>query len=188
MSNRQDIVEVPLAQAYRLMGFGPVIMVSTTDGSTPDASTVAWARPCAKEPPTFSLNVGTGHRTYKNLAKTGMLCINVPTREFVDTVMYCGRVSGNDVDKVREREIEIRYGNVLRDLPLLDDCVAWLECRVVPWTIERGTSMIRAEAVAASCVEGVLTEQYAWNVARFQTLHHLGGSQFMVSGDVLDMG
>lgn len=187
MSNGREIVDVPLENATRFLNFGAVTLISTTDGTTPDASAVAWSKPCAKTPPTFTLTVGTRHKTWENLARTGMLGINIPTADLVDTVMYCGRNSGHDGDKLSRGRIAVRYGRVLKELPLLEACAAWLECRVDMDALEEGNSLVRVEAVGASCVKGVLSEQFTWNTVDFPTLHHMGGSRFMKAGEVIDV-
>lgn len=186
MSTDRDIIDVPLENATRFLNFGAVTLISTTDGVTPDVSTVAWAKPCAKKPPTFTLTVGVRHRTYANLLKTGILGINVPTADQVGTVMYCGHHSGNDSDKIREGGVAVRLGKVLPTLPLVDGCAAWLECRVDLDSLEEGSSLVRVEAVGASCVRGVMTDQYTWDTEKFPTLHHLGGSRFIVGGEIID--
>ena len=176
----QDLQRIPLAHAYRLLNHGPLVLLSTTDGSSPDVSTVAWSKPCRKNPPRFQLTVGTSHRTYKNLARTGVVGINIPTADLVELVLYCGRTSGNHVDKIAARSIELRPGEELTGLPLIASCAAWLECRVLPECLEAGTSDLTVEAVAATCRVGVLSPEYSWNVEAFPTLHHLGGTRFMV--------
>ena len=180
MTISPDLQPIPLPWAYRLLNHGPLVLLSTTDGSTPDVSTVAWSKPCRKDPPQFCLTVGTSHRTYKNLARTGIVGINIPTADLADLVLYCGRNSGDDVDKVSARSIELRPGEELTELPLIASCAAWLECRVLPECLEAGTSDLTVEAVAASCRAGVLSPEYSWNVEAFPTLHHLGGTRFMV--------
>jgi flavin reductase (DIM6/NTAB) family NADH-FMN oxidoreductase RutF len=180
MTIARDIQDIPLRWAYRFLNHGPLVLISTTDGEQPNVSTVAWARPCQKDPPRFSLTIGTSHRTYKNLALNGMVGINVPTAELMEQVLYFGRVSGDDVDKIGVQGGPIRQGADLTDLPLLNNCAAWLECKVSPESLAAGTSHVQVEAVAASCRSGVFSPQFTWNVDAFQTLHHLGGSRFVV--------
>ena len=186
MTTPNDLQPVPLPWAYRLLNHGPLVLVSTTDGEVGDVSTVAWARPCRKDPPRFSLTVGTSHRTWKNLMKTGILGLNIPATDLVDLVLFCGSVSGDDVDKIAARSIPIRPGGTLISLPLVDSCAAWLECRVTPETLAEGSSRIEVEAVAASCRVGVLSPKFTWNVDACPTLHHLGGSSFLVGDRVID--
>jgi len=182
-----EIQRIPLSHAYRLLNHGPLVLVSTTDGEVGDVSTVAWARPCRKDPPRFSLTIGTAHRTWKNLQANGLLGLNVPTADLVDLALYCGRRSGDDVDKLAEGGIPVRPGEALTDLPLVDSCAAWLECRVTPETLAAKSSRIEVEAVAASCRTGVLSPRFTWNVAAYPTLHHLGGSRFLVGERILSV-
>jgi flavin reductase (DIM6/NTAB) family NADH-FMN oxidoreductase RutF len=186
MTIAHELQRIPLPWAYRLLNHGPLVLVSTTDGSKGDVSTVAWARPCQKDPPRFSLTIGTSHRTWKNLTRTGILAINIPTADLTDLVLYCGRCSGDDVDKIALHPIPIRPGDELSVLPLVDSCAAWLECRVTPETLAAGTSEIVVEAVAASCRTGVLSPQFTWNVDAYPTLHHLGGSRFLAGEKMLN--
>lgn len=180
MTLTNDSQNIPLQWAYRLLNHGPLVLISTTDGEHPNVSTVAWARPCKKDPPRFSLTIGTSHRTYKNLALNGLVGINVPTAELMEQVLYFGRVSGDDEDKIGLQGVPIRQGAELADLPLLDNCAAWLECKLTPESLASGTSQVQVEAVAASCRTGVLSSEFTWNVESYKTLHHLGGSRFLV--------
>ncbi len=184
MTIAHDLQNIPLPWAYRLLNHGPLVLVSTTDGDMGDVSTVAWARPCQKDPPRFTLTIGTSHRTWKNLTATGIVGINVPTADLVDLVLYCGRCSGDDVDKIALQQIPVRMGTELGTLPLVDSCAAWLECKVTQETLDEGTSRVEVEAVAASCRTGVLSPQFTWNVDAYPTLHHLGGSRFLVGNQM----
>jgi flavin reductase (DIM6/NTAB) family NADH-FMN oxidoreductase RutF len=180
MCDKTTFQSVDLDWAYRLMGFGPLVMVSTTDGLRPNAAAIAWAAPLAKTPPTFALAVGKGHKTYKNIMKTGTFAINIPTAKDVDTVLWTGSVSGNEVDKFSARRLNYRPGAVHSKLPLMDDAAAWLECTLVPGVDAGDNSMVVGVAVAASCRKGVLLADQTWNQADFPTLHHLGGRSFLV--------
>ena len=180
MRNETGVIDVDLGWAYRFLGYGPLVLVSTTGGMKGDVSTVAWCAPCSKSPPTLMISIGKSHKTYKNIMQTGYFGINVPTTSALDLVMYAGTVSGNDTDKLAERKIPVGYGKKLDKLPLMKDCVAWLECRLVPGHEAGHMGIIVGEVIAASCRQGVLADDHTWNVEQFPTLHHLGGRKFLV--------
>lgn len=180
MTDTNEKVIVDLEWAYRLLGFGPLVLVSTTDGIRPDVCAIAWCCPCAKTPPSFALSIGKRHKTYQNIMKTGTFGINVPTADQTDLVLYSGTVSGNNVDKFEERRIPYHFGRELTSLPLLTECAAWLECQLVP-SVEAGDhAVIVGQAVAASSRPGVLLDDHTWNTRDHPTLHHLGGRNFLV--------
>lgn len=180
MTTDSELMAVDLAWAYRLLGFGPLVLVSTTDGTRPDVSAIAWCCPCSKKPPTFALSIGKRHRTYKNIMRTGYFGINVPTADLTDLVLYAGTASGNEVDKFAARKIPYRLGTELPSLPLLSQCAAWLECKLIPGSEAGDHSVVMGEAVAVSCRAGVLGDDHTWNVETYPTLHHLGGRNFLV--------
>jgi len=176
----ENVVKQDLEWAYRFLGYGPVVLVSTTDGFKGDVSTVAWCAPCAKSPPTVMIAIGKSHKTYENIARTGYFGINVPTADQLDLVMYCGTRSGHKEDKLSRFPIETGRGIEFDKLPMVSACAAWLECKLVPWLEAGDQSIVVARAVAAYCREGVLNEDKTWNAQDFPPVHHLGGRKFIV--------
>lgn len=181
-----DYQPLPLEWAYRLVNFGPLVLVSTTDGRKANVCTVAWCAPCAKKPPTVAISIGKRHKTYKNIMKTGFFGLNIPTADQLPLAWYCGKISGNSVDKIADRGIELFYGSILKTLPLLKACSAWLECKIVPGAEAGDHGIIVAQVVSAGCRAGAVNEQYNWQSQAFPTLHHLGGRSFAVSGKVIE--
>ena len=59
-SHVDDIVDVPLGKSYRLAGHGPVIILSTTDGTIPNAASVQWLMPADYDPPLFLAVIEAG--------------------------------------------------------------------------------------------------------------------------------
>jgi len=55
--------------------------------------------------------------------------INIPTVELAKKVVGCGNTSGRDVDKFNE--FGSRQWPLVRQAPLIDECYASLECKVV---------------------------------------------------------
>ena len=174
-------VDIKLAWAYRLLNFGPLTLCSSTDGERANVCTVAWCMPVSKDPPRFALRLGQGHKTYKNMRKTGMLGINVPTQGLEELALFCGHNSGHDVDKIAAREISLHAGKTLAELPLVSDCAAWLECRWVQSLDLGDGDLTIVEAVAASARPKVLDITQSWDGEMFRPLHHAGGSRFLLS-------
>ncbi len=187
MNTLESIQSVPLGKATRLVNYGPVVMVSSSDGSKSNVCTVAWCVPQRKSPPRFALAIGRSHKSYLNIMKTGALGINVPSEADLDLLYYVGTHSGNDFDKVRERNIEMLRGTGIETLPLVKQSAAWIECKLVHSEASRDRGIIVVEGVAAHCRKGVLDADYVWNTKDFPTLHHLGGKKFVVGRDTVEV-
>ncbi len=179
-----ELERVELKNAYRLLGHGPTVLVSTTDGKAPNACAVAWCAPAGKNPPRFVLRIGERHKTYQNLMAAGECVLNVPTRDALDEVMICGRKSGHDGDKLAAAGIETEAAKEV-DAPRLSCCVAWLECKLVGKLELQGSGLVLLEAVLVECRPGVMRDDGHMDVERFPTLHHLGGGVFSVPGSVV---
>lgn len=176
---RPSIESIDLKWAYRLLNFGPLTLISSSDGQNPNVCSVAWCMPVSKDPPRLALALGTKHHSYKNMKRTKMLGINIPTQGLEGLALYCGRHSGAEVDKVREKNIALHQGNELTDLPLVSACAAWLECRYIGALPFADKELSLVEIVAASTRTGVLDANHAWNANDFRTLHHAGGERFL---------
>ena len=181
-----DLEQVELSNAYRLIGHGPTVLVSTYDDEgVPNACAVAWVAPASKAPPRFVLRIGEGHKTYQNLMARKACVINVPTADNLVVVMICGRRSGKAGDKLTPAGIVTVPASAV-DAPKLTCCAAWLECELLGNLELAGSNLVLVEAKAVSCRPGVMGPGAHMDVERFPTLHHLGGDRFSVPGAVLE--
>lgn len=179
------IISIEPELGYRLINYGPVVIVSTFDGEKGNVAAIAWISVLEKSPPLVTLAIAEKHQTFTNLARSGELAINVPTAEQADLTLYCGSISGRKADKLAEGGIKTRPASTI-EAPLLSDCAAWLECKVKDTFSFDGHGLVVAQIMTASCREGVLTSDNRWDVKAFPTLHHLGGRMFFSGGEEME--
>lgn len=166
-----NYIEIPLENAYRLLGNGPLSMLSTFDGEIHNVSTVAWTTPESKSPPRFIAIVGESHKTHSNILKTKECLINIPHAGQKDLVLKMGSSSGHDHDK-------------LQGIPTIDakkikakavsGVIGWLETKL----IRADGHILQFEAIAAYALDDAFNKEWSLNVNKYPTLHHLGGSSF----------
>lgn len=106
----------------------------------------------------------------------------------VDLTYAVGSASGRDADKFVRHGIATTTGPVL-GVPLIESgCAAWLECRLIrePHT-EDAYDTCFAEVVAAAADTRIFANGH-WlfrdDNAGLQTIHHLGGGNFVHGGGV----
>jgi flavin reductase (DIM6/NTAB) family NADH-FMN oxidoreductase RutF len=171
----------PATDAYRLLNPGSVVIVSVGDGKQDNLLTITWNMPLRKDPGMVAILSGKRHHSYPFIEKTGEFGINIPDASLAPAVLGCGSVSGKEVpDKFARFGLNRRKSNQIK-APLVEECVANLECRVCQ-VVDLGRSALLIaqilEAVAAS-------EHFRGGDWRFDgglsLLHHLGGSHFCVS-------
>ena len=175
---------IDLSHTYRLLNHGPAVLVSTTDGAVPNACTVAWCAPVSKNPPRFVLAISDEHKTWANLAATRECVLNLTTIDALEALWLCGTETGHDGDKLGPAGIEVFQSRVVAP-PRLACCVAWIETRLIESLTRDDMSLVIVEAVAAETLPGVIDAHGHLDVARHRTLHHLGGSRFMLPGEVI---
>ncbi len=123
--------EVSIDVAYRLIGNGPTIMISSQDGDFKNVMSNAWNCPVDLAPSKLLVVIASTATTRKIIEKTGEFIINVPTVLQKDLVVQVGSCHGCDGDKFAKFNIA-SFDGVKVKAPCLADCLAWLECKVIP--------------------------------------------------------
>lgn len=162
-----------LSAAYTLLEPGPVVLVTTRDGKRSNVMTISWTM-VLDFTPRFAIATGAWNHSYKALTKTRECVIAIPTVDMLDTVVDIGTCSGADTDKFEEFGLTPSRGKVV-EAPLIKECLAHIECRVVE--VVRRHDIVVLEAVAA--------HRDASRKER-RTLHAVGDGTFVVDGRRLD--
>jgi flavin reductase (DIM6/NTAB) family NADH-FMN oxidoreductase RutF len=166
---------LPLSKVYRLLEPGPVVMLSTAAKGRPNIMTMSWHTMIDFEPPLVGIVVGERNFTFGILKSTGECVINIPTVELAREAVGCGNISGRKVDKFKRFGLTPAAASHV-SAPLVDECYANLECKVVD------TGMVAKHDFF------ILEVVKAWidrSVRRPRTIHHLGGRDFMVAGETI---
>lgn len=164
---------LPLSRAFTLIEPGPVVLVTTHDGTKPNIMTITWtmARGFDAE---FALTTGPWNHSWAALCDRRECVLAIPTAEMIDTVVGIGTCSGADTDKF------VRFG--LTPLParhvgapLIKECLANIECRVDE-IIER-LNLVLLQGVAAH-IDNARADR--------RLLHAVGDGTFTADGARFD--
>ena len=164
---------LPLSKAFALIEPGPVVLVTTNDGQKDNVMTITWTM-VLDFSASFALTTGPWNYSYAALRKTKECVISVPTVDLIDTAVGVGTCSGKDTDKFEKFGLTRVKARRVR-APLIKECLANIECRVID-TIERYNIVI-LEGVAAY-VDGSRKEK--------RTIHAVGDGTFVVDGRKFD--
>ena len=177
--------EVHLASANRLINHGPLVLVSTRDPEGAyDIAPIAWNCPVHKDPPRLLTVIGSRHKTYENISKTGEFIVCVPHESQLDMVKKTGSVSGRDEDKFRLLDIDaFRGGSV--DAMVPSECVGFIECRVFKSVSCGLADAVIGDILAAAVNEKAFDQRLLTETDAAKTLHHLGGKVFTVPSYIL---
>lgn len=167
----------PLSRAYRLLEPGPVVLVTTARNGRANVMAMSWHTMMDFEPPLVGCVIGAGSLTFDTLKATKECVINIPTVELAPKVVKCGNASGRRVDKFKAFRLAstpaARVG-----APLVAECYASLECRVVDVRLVRKYNFFILEVLKA-WIDPARKEP--------RTIHHRGNGNFMVAGRTLKL-
>ena len=167
----------PLSKVYDLLEPGPVVMVTTSRNGKPNIMTMSWHTMMEFEPPQVGCVISNRNYSFEMLTATKECVINIPTVEIAEMVVGCGNTSGANVDKFKKFDLTPKSASQV-GAPLIEECYANLECRVVD------TSMLNKYCFF------VLEVVKAWidpKVKEPRTIHHQGNGNFMVAGKTIKL-
>lgn len=167
----------PLSKVYSLLEPGPLLLLTTAHRDASDVMPMTWYSLLGFEPPLVACVVSAGNHSQKLLRASKTCVLNIPTVELAKQVVGCGNCSGAGIDKFARFGLSRSAAEQVA-APLLDDCYASLECRVVDTGRVRRYEQFVLEVVAA-WVDPTVKDP--------RTLHHRGYGKFMVAGESIKL-
>jgi flavin reductase (DIM6/NTAB) family NADH-FMN oxidoreductase RutF len=177
---------VTLAHACRLINHGPTVLVASAHGGRRNVMAAAWSMPVEFMPPRVAVVIDKRTFTRELVMASGGFTVNVPGRALLDATYTAGSLSGRDMeDKFARCGLRSFDGPVLGQ-PMVEGCIAWLECRLIPEPhAEDLYDTCFAEVVSAQADARVFAQGH-WDFnegnRELHTLHHLGGGHFAWPG------
>ncbi len=170
-----------LADAYRILNPGPVLVISVGDGDRDNLFAVTWNMVVRKDPPMMAMLSGKGHHSYPFIESTGQFAANVLHADRADAILGSGSYSGKRVEDKWSIIGLTREPATRIAAPLVAESVASLECEVQQVVDLDRSALIIAQVVAAT----VDTDHFQggnWTFEQgLQIPHHLSGSRFCTS-------
>lgn len=168
---------LPLSKVYTLLEPGPVVLLTTASGGRRNVMTMSWHSMLDFEPPLIGCVVSDRNYSHGLLIASKGCVINIPTVDIAEKLVGCGNSSGRRTDKFKKFGLTTSLGKLV-EAPLIDECFANLECRVVDTSMTDKYALFVLEAVKA-WIDPAITQP--------RTMHHRGHGNFMVAGDSLKL-
>jgi flavin reductase (DIM6/NTAB) family NADH-FMN oxidoreductase RutF len=189
---RDKIQPVDLEKCYLLLNHGPVTLVSAAFQDRRNVMAAAWVTPLDFDPPKVIAVIDSSSFTRELIEASGEFALNIPFCRDADKVLAAGSVSGRDCDKFDKFE-QVGLATFPAErigAPLVRDCAAWLECKVIPEAHNQQCyDLFIAEVVAAWSNPEVFSEgRWHFPDAARRTLHYQAGGAFFETGKNLVCG
>jgi flavin reductase (DIM6/NTAB) family NADH-FMN oxidoreductase RutF len=167
--------DFPLSDVYRLLEPGPVVLLTTAHAGRANVMTMSWHMMVEFQPPRAACVVSSANYSFAALRAAKECVIAIPERKLAQKVVRVGNTSGRDIDKFAAFGLTRRPATCVAP-PLIAECFANLECRVID------TGLVGKYELF------VLEIEKAWidpAQKRPKTIHHQGYGKFVVDGATL---
>jgi flavin reductase (DIM6/NTAB) family NADH-FMN oxidoreductase RutF len=168
--------ELSLSKAFQLIEPGPVVLVTTMHKGKANVMTMSWHM-VMDFTPQIGCIIGPWDYSFSALRTTKECVIAIPTVDMASKVVEIGNCSGQEVDKFKRFGLTPLPAENVK-APLIAECLANLECRVVDTN--------RVNKYNLFILEGVK----AWiDLERKErrTFHANGDGTFVVDGRTLNL-
>lgn len=169
--------DLPLAEVYQLIEPGPVVLLTTAHKGRANVMAMSWHMMVEFTPPLIACIVSGADFSFTALRATRECVIAIPAVELAEKVVAVGNCSGRDTDKFAAVGLTVRPAAAVA-APLIAECFANLECRVIETRLVNRFNLFVLEVVKAWRDPAQKTPR---------TLHHRGYGTFAVDGEVLTL-
>jgi flavin reductase (DIM6/NTAB) family NADH-FMN oxidoreductase RutF len=168
--------DFPVAKIRRFLEPGPIVLVSSAWRGKTNVMTMGWHTVMEFEPSLVGCCIFSDYSS--DLIKRSKECvINIPTVDMASVVVGIGNSTGAEVDKFERFNLTAVRGAKV-DAPLVKECYANFECRVIDASLLRKYHFFVLEVVKAHVAR---SPKYP------RTIHYGGDGVFMVSGRHLNL-
>ncbi len=168
----------PSTRFHYLLHPQSTFLVTCCDAEAePNIITIAWLMPVSVIPPLLALSIKPTRYSYGLIHANGEFVVNVGSLELAQPALFCGRRSGQNVNKFAETGLTPGKAKFVRP-PIIQECLAHLECKLIQDIQTGDHHILTAEVLAAYTQPSVLTDEGFYDLNLVQPLLHIGRDRF----------
>jgi flavin reductase (DIM6/NTAB) family NADH-FMN oxidoreductase RutF len=169
--------ELPLAEVYRLIEPGPVVLLTTARNGRANVMTMSWHMMVEFEPPLIACVVSEADYSFAALRATKECVIAIPAANLAKNIVDVGNCSGRDVAKFEGFGLSPMPAKLVA-APLIAECFANLECKVADSRLVNRYNLFVLEVLQAWVDPAQRNPK---------TIHHHGYGNFVVDGEMIKL-
>lgn len=167
--------DFPVSNVRRFLEPGPIVLVSSAWKDKTNIMTMGWHMIMEFEPSLIGCYIWSENASRNMIQKSKECVINIPTVDIAATVVKIGNCSGRDVNKFETFNLTPVPGKKV-EAPLIKECYANFECKLVDSSLIKKYSLFVFEVVKAHVA---VSPKFP------KTIHYRGDGLFMVAGPTI---
>jgi flavin reductase (DIM6/NTAB) family NADH-FMN oxidoreductase RutF len=173
-----------VTEALRLLNGGPVVLVTTRWRDQTDVMPAIWTTPLSHNPPLLGVVAHPSRHTHDMIRFAEQFALNFPGRDLMNHAHYFGVVSGREVEKLDLSKLPT-FGATKVDAPLIDGCIAYIECGVEDALRLGDHTLFVARPLVVQAESESFDETWLVGDGDYRPLHYLGLDRYAVLGERL---
>jgi flavin reductase (DIM6/NTAB) family NADH-FMN oxidoreductase RutF len=175
--NSNKMKNLPLSKVYQLLEPGPVVLLTTARKGHANVMAMSWHMMVEFNPPRVACIVSDADYSFAALHATKECVIAIPALKLAKKIVAIGNCSGRDTDKFSIFGLTPVPAECVAP-PLVAECFANLECKVVDTRLVNKYSLFVLEVVKAWTDPAQKDPK---------TIHHHGFGKFVVDGKSIQL-
>lgn len=171
--------------ARRLLNCGPVAIVTTVWRGMTNAAPVAWTVPLSMDPPLVGVVLHPGRYTADMIRFSEEFTINIPGPALLKQTHFLGTLTGVDTNKIEAAKLETFHGQWI-DAPLIEGCLAWIECGVLDVMRIGDHTLFVAKPIKVQALDEAYAQTWKLEDPRYSPMTYLGGNRYALLGPALE--
>lgn len=144
--------------------------------------TLAWTMIISRDPPIVAISVSPRRYSHDLIQNAEEFTLNVPTKDIIKEVYYCGTHTGKTVDKFAETGLTPLEG-ININCPRIKECIGHIECKVIDSKKYGDHTLFVGEVV--SCLwKKDLAQKNA--LKEVEIPYHMGGNKFVYNKNKIE--
>jgi flavin reductase (DIM6/NTAB) family NADH-FMN oxidoreductase RutF len=164
--------DFPVSDVRRFLEPGPIVLVSSAWKGETNIMTMGWHMVMEFTPSLIGCYIWTQNHSFEMLRKSKECVINIPTVDLAPKVVGIGNSTGGAIDKFAKFGLTALPAEEV-GAPLIGECFANFECKLVDSSLIRKYSLFVWEVVKAHVAKAPEFPR---------TIHYRGDGVFMISG------
>ncbi|MFO7796557.1 MAG: flavin reductase family protein [Promethearchaeia archaeon] len=144
--------------------------------------TLAWTMIISRTPPIIAISIAPQRFSHDMIKNSKQFTINMPTKEIIKDVYYCGTHSGRNINKFEQTKLTPLEGINVK-CPRIKECFAHIECKVIDEKTYGDHTLFIGEVLTCIVKEGLLKDE---RIKKVEIPYHLGANRFIYNKNEIE--
>ena len=157
-----------------------VLITSKNKEGKINVFTVGWIGTACTKPPMITVAIRPERLSYEYIKETSEFVVNLPSKDLVRSVDFCGVRSGKNIDKIKECNLILEDSENVA-VPGIKQCPVTLECKVKSITPLGSHDLFLAEVLSIHVEENLIDKDGKIHLENADLICYSHGEYFPVT-------